>query len=116
MESTTWTEVKNGTNISLRILENEWFKVLSDFKIQCENVAEQRRPDVIVVKKKQNRCVMVDVASSEDQVVPKKVNLVLVIIIVSIKQYSREQVTLYCGSLVRQNVLPNVILIIGINV
>ena len=103
MESTTWTEVKNGTNISLRILENEWFKISSDFKIQCENVAEQRRPDVIVVKKKQNRCVMVDIASSEDQVVPKKVNLVLVIIIVSIKQYSREQVTLYCGSLVRQN-------------
>ena len=116
MESATWTEVINGTNIDLRILESECFNILSDFKIQCENVTEQRRPDVIVIKKKQNRCVMVDLASSEDQAVPKKVNLMPVIVILSIKQYSKEQVTLYCGSLVRQNVLPNVILIIGNNV
>ena len=92
------------------------FKILFGFKIQCENVTEQSRPDVIVVNKNQNRCVMVDVALSGDQTVPRKVNLVPVIIILSIKQYSREQVTLYCGSLARQNVLPNVILIISINV
>ena len=109
-------KLKNGTNINLRTLENEWFKILSNFKIQCENVTEHRRPDVIVVKKKQDRCVMVDVASSGDQAAPRKVNLVPVIIILLVKQYSRQQVILYCGSLVRQNVLPNVILIVGINV
>ena len=75
-----------------------------------------QKPDVIVVKKKQDRCVMVDVASSGDQAAPRKVNLVPVIIILLVKQYSRQQVILYCGSLVRQNVLPNVILIVGINV
>ena len=55
-------KLKSGTNVNLRMLENEWFKILSDFKIQCENVTEHRRPGVIVVKKKQDRCVMVDVA------------------------------------------------------
>ena len=61
----------------------------------------QRKPDVVVVKI-QNRCVIMDVASSADQAVLRMANLVPVIIILSIKQYSRDQVTLFSGSLVRQ--------------
>ena len=40
-------------------MENGEVKLLWDMNIQCDNVVEARRPDVIVVSKKEKKCIIV---------------------------------------------------------
>ena len=61
------------------MIEDRWFKILWNFKIQCYHKTEYRRPDIIVVEKKQNQCVAVDIASSGDSRGKKKNSKRLVI-------------------------------------
>ena len=42
------------------IVENDSCKILWDFTIQTDHVLEARRPDLIVVNKKENKCTIVD--------------------------------------------------------
>ena len=42
------------------VLENEDYKILWDFSIQTDHVIEARRPDLIVVDKKERSCKMID--------------------------------------------------------
>ena len=40
--------------------------------IQCDNVVEARRPGIIVVSKKDNKCIIVDIAIPGDSSVDEK--------------------------------------------
>ena len=44
------------------VLENEDYKILWDFSIQTDHVIEARRPDLVVVDKKERSCKIIDFA------------------------------------------------------
>ena len=43
-------------------VENEEIKVLWDINIQCDNLIEARRPDLIVIDKKEQKGIIIDIA------------------------------------------------------
>ena len=47
-------------------MENGEVNLLWDMNIQCDNVVEARRPDVVVVSKKEKKCIIVDVVIPGD--------------------------------------------------
>ena len=47
-------------------IENEEVKVLWDINIQCDNVIEARRPDIIVIYKKERKGIIIDIAVPAD--------------------------------------------------
>ena len=47
------------------VLENEDYKILWDFSIQTDHVIEPRRPDLVVVDKKERSCNIIDFAVLE---------------------------------------------------
>ena len=49
-----------------RVLENEDYTVLWDFSIQTDHVIEARRPDLVVVDKKERSCKINDFAVPGD--------------------------------------------------
>ena len=44
------------------MLENEGFKVLWDFNVQCDRIVEARRPDIVFVNKHAKEAMIIDVA------------------------------------------------------
>ena len=42
--------------------ENEDVKLLWDFSIQTDKVIHARRPDIVIMKKKDKECMIIDVA------------------------------------------------------
>ena len=46
--------------------ENERYKVLWDMNIQCDNVIEARRPDIIIVNKVERSAIIIDIAIPGD--------------------------------------------------
>ena len=44
-----------------RAVVNEEIKVLWDINIQCDNVIETRRPDQIVIDKKEQKVIIIDI-------------------------------------------------------
>ena len=47
-------------------MEDDGVKLIWDINIQCDNVMEARRPDLILVDKKVESCVIIDVAVPGD--------------------------------------------------
>ena len=47
-------------------MEDDDVKLIWDINIQCDNVIEARRPDLILVDKKAKSCVIIDVAIPGD--------------------------------------------------
>ena len=45
-----------------RAVEDEEVKVLWDINVQCNNVIEARRPDIIVIVKKEGKGIIIDIA------------------------------------------------------
>ena len=54
------------------VCENEEYKILWDFSIQTDHVIESRRPDMIIVEKKNNKCQIIDFAVPFDTRVDEK--------------------------------------------
>ena len=55
------------------VVENEEIKVLwDDINVQCDNVIEARRPDIIVIDKKERKGILIDIAVSADVRVGEK--------------------------------------------
>ena len=54
------------------VCENEEYKILWDFSIQTDHVIEARRPDMIIVEKKSNKCQIIDFAVPYDTRVDEK--------------------------------------------
>ena len=54
------------------VLENEDYKILWDFSIQTDHVIEARRPDLVVVDKKERSCKISDFAVSGDSRIEEK--------------------------------------------
>ena len=52
--------------------ENEEYKILWDFSIQTDHVIKARRPDMIIVEKKNNKCQIIDFAVPFDTRVDEK--------------------------------------------
>ena len=48
------------------VVENNEVKLFWDMNIQCDNVVEARMPDSIVVSKKENKCIIVDITIPGD--------------------------------------------------
>ena len=48
------------------VLETSDVKILWDFNIQTDNEIQARRPDIVVVKKKERKCFIIDVAVPGD--------------------------------------------------
>ena len=55
-----------------RVLENEDYKILWDFSIQTDHVIEARRPDLVVVVKKERSCKIIDFAVPGDSRIEEK--------------------------------------------
>ena len=54
------------------VLENEDYKILWDFRIQTDHVTEVRRPDLVVVDKKERSCKIIDFAVPGDSRIEEK--------------------------------------------
>ena len=54
------------------VLENEDYKILWDFSIQTDHVIEARRPDLVVVDKKERSCKIIDFAVPGDSRIEKE--------------------------------------------
>ena len=54
------------------VCEKEHYKILWDFPIQTDHVIEARRPDMIIVDKKNNKCQIIDFAVPFDTRVAEK--------------------------------------------
>ena len=54
------------------VLENEDYKILWDFSIQTDHVIEARRPDLVVVDKKERSCKIIDIAVPGDSRIEEK--------------------------------------------
>ena len=54
------------------VLENEDYKILSDFSIQTDHVIEAWRPDLVVVDKKERSCKIIDFAVPGDSRIEEK--------------------------------------------
>ena len=54
------------------VVENDTCKVLWDFTIQTDHVIEARRPDLILIKKEENNCIIVDFAIPYDTRIEQK--------------------------------------------
>ncbi|CAB4008758.1 Hypothetical predicted protein [Paramuricea clavata] len=48
------------------VIESDNVKILWDFNIQCDHVIECRRPDIVVVLKKEKECKIIDIAVPGD--------------------------------------------------
>ena len=48
------------------VVEDDDVKLIWDINIQCDNVMESRRPDLILVDNKVKSCIIVDVAVPDD--------------------------------------------------
>ena len=55
-----------------KVLENEEFKLLWDYDIKTDKVIKERRPDLVIVKKKARQALIVDVAIPGDSRVAMK--------------------------------------------
>ena len=53
-------------------VESSDVKLLWDFMIQCDRVVECRKPDIVIVDKKERKCVIIDVAIPGDSRVNSK--------------------------------------------
>ena len=53
-------------NINQKVVENENFRILWDFNIQCDHMIEARRPDIVVVDKVKKETMITDMAISGD--------------------------------------------------
>ena len=53
-------------------VENEEIKVLCDINIQCDNLIEARQPDLIVIDKKEQKGIIIDIAVPADVRVVEK--------------------------------------------
>ena len=49
------------------VMENENMKIPWDFNIQTDHLIEHRRPDIVVVNKKNSTCDIIDVAVPGDK-------------------------------------------------
>ena len=54
------------------VVENEEIKVLWDVNVQCDNVIGARRPDIIVINKKERKGIIIDIAVPADVRVGEK--------------------------------------------
>ena len=54
------------------VLENEDYKILWDFSIQIDHVIEARRPDLVVIDKKERSCKITDFAVPGDSRIEEK--------------------------------------------
>ena len=54
------------------VLENEDYKILWDFSIQTDHVIEARRPDLVVVDRKERSCKIIDFAVPGDSRIEEK--------------------------------------------
>ena len=41
-------------------------KLFWDMNIQCDNVIEARRPDIVIIDKKEKSCIIIDIAVPAD--------------------------------------------------
>ena len=48
------------------MVENDTVKILWDFMIQCDRYIEHRRPDIVVMEKNTDKCMIIDVACPDD--------------------------------------------------
>ena len=55
-------------------LENDDMKLFWDMSIQCDNVIEARRPDIVVIDQKRTSCFIVDIVIPADVTVGEKKN------------------------------------------
>ena len=56
-------------------VENEEVNLLWDVNIQCDNMIEVRRPDIVVVDKKEQKKTIIDIAVPDDVRVMQKIAL-----------------------------------------
>ena len=54
-------------NIPKGAVENEEVKVLWDINVQCDNEIEAKRPDMILIDKKEQKGIIIDIAAPADE-------------------------------------------------
>ena len=53
-------------------VENEEIKVLWDINVQCDNLIKARRPELIIIDKKEQKGIIIDIAVPTDVIVKEK--------------------------------------------
>ena len=56
------------------VIENDEVKILWDLMIQCDRMVEYQKPDIVVIEKKERRCLVIDVAVPGDSRIEDKEN------------------------------------------
>ena len=75
---TIWQDIFTGNSVSRKhrqercdkwyehepsgVVEDDAIKLLWDFMIQCDSYVECRKPDIMVVDKKEKKCLIIDTA------------------------------------------------------
>ena len=59
-------------HVAKSVLENDNYKLLWDFSVRTEHEIEARRPDLVVIDKREKSCQIIDVAIPDDSRVPQK--------------------------------------------
>ena len=54
------------------VIENEDFKILWDFMIQCDQMVEHRKPDIVIIDKRKKDVKIIDIAIPVDSRVKEK--------------------------------------------
>ena len=54
------------------VLENEDYKIMWDFSIQTDHIIEARRPDLVIVDRKERSCKIIDFAVPGDSRIEEK--------------------------------------------
>ena len=58
--------MKGGTNKRLSVIENDIVKILWDVCIKVDSQIVHRRPDIVVLEKNTNKCLIIDVVCPVD--------------------------------------------------
>ena len=89
-------------------VENENVKLLWDMNIQRDNIIEARRPDIVLVEKKEKKCSIIDIAVPADvRCSEKKIE--------KVEKYQdlKREIAIYIWKMRSVNVVPVVIGVIG---
>ena len=72
VENTILKEQTSGMSMHLRVIESDKVKLLWYFTIQCDNQIEHSMPDMVVVEKTGQKCIIIDITFPGDNRVGEK--------------------------------------------
>ena len=54
------------------VIENDEVKIIWDFTVQCDRYVQNQRPDIVVIEKSKQECMIIEIAVPNDERVGSK--------------------------------------------